>query len=349
MSKVNDPTIIIITFLFLFFIHSDILEGRYKRKIKLQKQPYKAMTKFYFGWKSLAEAHPDTPLPLENAILRTYIEVIPRLLNGRNMATVTMKVFMRALGRNQTAVLSGIQNVTITPEKEDWVEIDVTQGMQQLWPPMKQDRGVEVTVMLSTDCQLCRKLPAQLIDPATIPISQHRRRQRVSAKQSFMVVSLSDEEIKEVVRSQSSEDDAEAQEEVVTVQGSSGASNTREKRSTSACHIEPFSVDFGQIGIAYIHVPASYNAMQCVGSCSHKVLSVSPNRGNNHAKIMAGSKAVYDIEKQRPNGKVFPRIPEDPCCVPTKYDPLPVLEEHADKSIEYNIYPSMIVKACGCR
>ena len=324
------------------------MEGRYRPKAVLRKQPCKTRSRFLFGWNSLAQAHANESLPLENAILRAYVEVITRLLNNQGTAEVQVAVYMKRIGRNEAQVYGGTKSVTVTASLTDWVEFNVTEGLSQLWPPTEKDRGLEVTLILTTDCSLSRKVPAQFINPATIPLSQQKRRERLSYRQPFMVISLSDEIVKEIVRGQSVADDA-AEAETVTVQGSGGTSNSRRKREVSGCRMEPYSVNFGEIRISYIQVPASYNAMQCVGSCNHDILTINPHYGNNHAKIMAGSRAVYDIEQRAPSGRPFTTVPQEPCCVPTKYDPLPVIELGPDRSIKYNVYPSMIVKACGCR
>ena len=324
----------------------DIVEERYRVKTKLHKQPCNGKTIFQFGWNSLAKSHESQPLPLENAILRAYVEAIPRLLkNGK--ATVKVDAYLKILGRNGSSVFSGTKDLNITSTFENWVEMNITAGLNQLWPPATTDRGVEVTLLLSTDCNLSRKLPAQFISPATIPLSQSNRRGRLLSKQPFMVVSLSDEAVKEIVKSQSSNDEAEAQKEIVTIQNNGSTGNGRRKRSVSGCYREDFSVDFSQIGIRYITSPIGYNAMQCKGSCNHNFLTLNSNHGNNHARIMAGSRAVYEHEQKSKTGTTYSTIPKEPCCVPTKYDALPVLE--VDGDIKYKVYPSMIVKECGCR
>jgi len=339
----------------MIFLNIDIVEERYRVKTKLRKQPCNGKSVFQFGWNSLAKTHESQPLPLEDAIIRAHIEAIPRLLNERGKATVKVDAYIKILGRNGSSIFSSTKDLAVTSTFEDWVEMNITEGLIQLWPPTTTDRGVEVTLFLSTDCSLSRKLPAQFTNPATIPLSQSNRRKRLLSKQPFLVVSLSDETIKEIVKSQSSNEEAEAQEDIVAVQssrngnGTRNTGNARRKRSTDGCHREDFSVNFAQIGIGYITSPISYNAMQCKGSCNHDFLTINSNLGNNHARIMAGSRAAYELEQRSSTGLRFSTVPKEPCCVPTKYDALPVLEIDTDHSIKYNVYPSMIVKECGCR
>lgn len=300
----------------------------------------------------MAQAHAKKQLPVEKSILRAYMGVIPRLLNSQGSAVVNVEAYMKLLGRNDsTKVLAGMHSVTVTSSFSEWVEINVTEGVRKLWPPTVEDTDLEVTLLLTTDCQLSRKVPAAFTNPATISLSHARKRKRLTTLQPFLVVHLSDETIKEIVRNESINtlDEGDMEIDIILDENMSNT-GTRRKRSaqTPGCHIEDFSVNFHKIEIKYIIAPVSYNARTCTGSCDNDFLSRNGRFGNNHAKIMAGARARFEDSQRTAQ---FYTEPKGPCCTPTKYSSLTVIErgEREDKTIRYVTYPSMRVEACGCR
>lgn len=341
-------------FYYLSILLIDILQGIYRRKLKGGKR-CTSMNRFLFSWTAMAQEHENKQLPVEKSILRVYMEVIPRLLNSQRSAVVTIEAYMKLSGQNDSMkVLGGEHSVTVTTKFEQWVEINVTGGIRKLWPPTMEEPDLEVTLVLRTDCRLSRKVPAAFTNPATISLSQAKRRKRLSARQPFLVIHLSDETIKEIVRNESINDSTdEGDLETASIQdGNTASGETRGKRfaSVPGCQLENYFVNFSMIEINYIQAPVGYNARQCKGSCDHDFLTVNGRFGNNYAKIMAGTRKVYEIEQQSSIKRhTFSSEPKGPCCVPTKYSSMTMIEMGKDRNLKYTVYPSMVVESCGCR
>lgn len=289
------------------------------------------------------ESYHLQPLPLQKAILRTYLEVIPRFVrNGPVEMDVTIKAKLLHFSNSSSSVVTE-KRITVGSDSSSWQKFDITENIRQLWPPTPADaeRNVEITLELRVDCKQNKKVPGTFVSPATIPLSQKKRRERHAPLQPLFLVFLSDEEVKRIVKD-------ELGQSRVNHTSENNSSEPRVARSASsekACSIEDFPITFNSLHLNNIIFPYTYNAKRCSGSCSHSTLTRNDHLATNHAKLMASAKIISDL---KPDVR-FASPPEDPCCVPTKYHPYALLTQSPDHGTEYVVYPSMVVEECGCR
>uniref|UniRef100_A0A8C6SWN5 Growth/differentiation factor 10 n=1 Tax=Neogobius melanostomus TaxID=47308 RepID=A0A8C6SWN5_9GOBI len=103
------------------------------------------------------------------------------------------------------------------------------------------------------------------------------------------------------------------------------------------CSRRNLRVDFADIGWSeWVIAPKAFEAYYCAGTCGFPMAKVT--RPSNHATIQSIVRAVGIIHG----------IPE-PCCVPEKMSPLPVLYQDEAKNPVLKIYPNMSVQSCSCR
>ncbi len=299
-----------------------------------------SMNRYIFNWTSLAKSQQRKVLPVKKGTLRVYLEVIPRLLNGDQATTVDVEVYMNLLGRNSSSrVEAGRHQLSVTGHSNAWIELNITEGVQSLWPPKENESRVEITVMLRTDCVSAKRVPMIFTDPTSINPTQVRRRQRHLALQPLFLIYLSDEEIKEIIKKEKMASEEEDEATILDARNRRSASN-------QICQAEDFYISFVDLRLDYVLVPLGYNAKQCRGSCSHSTLSQpkNSNLGNNHAKIMASAKILSQIKPEIQ----FDSEPKEPCCVPEKYKSMTVIIPKGE-GIELLVYPHMIVESCKCK
>lgn len=298
-----------------------------------------------FSWQSLAESQQARQVPVQRGTLRAYLQTIPRLVRGGQ--TVPMRVTINAslLNSNSSqSVFAGEHHINVTSASNGWVDLNITQGIQELWPPRKEEHVVEFTLTLSVGCKHYKKVPATFVNPAEIPLKNAKRRERHRVLQPMLLVHLSDMQVKEMVKSGEQQTLPGGEEEIVLSEGDT-QSERRKRNTGNFCAIEDFTVNFHDLQLYYILVPFQYNAKRCTGSCSHTMLARRGQAGTNHAKIMASAKAVSQVYPS----VVFRHPPRDPCCVPTKYKSLSLIVTRGEGIIELEVYPAMIVEECGCR
>ena len=294
------------------------------------------------------ESYQLQPLPLQKAILRAYLDVIPRFLqNGPINVDVTIKAKLFGVANSSAGAVATVQKITVDLNSNSWKEFDITESLQHLWPPVSADHEIEVTLELRVDCKQNKKVPGSFVNPATIPISQKRRRERHLPLQPLLLVFLSDEEVKRIVK-----DELRPAAPVERPESDYGGENSTVPRvarsagaAEKACSIEDFPINFHSLQLINVLFPMTYNARRCSGSCSHSTLTDNDRLATNHAKLMASAKIVSNL---KPDVR-FTSPPSDPCCVPTKYRPYALLIQPPEGGAEYVVYPSMVVEECGCR
>lgn len=298
----------------------------------------KVVHQFRFSMKALQASLQHNGMQLQKGIFRVYGNVIKRYLKQQTSINTQISssfILQKSNSNSTQTIFGGQDNIVVTVDSEGWIELNVTCGLQEI-----QSLGTEIedtfylTVTISVDCKGDRKVPMTLADPASVPLSQTRRRQRLTNHQPMLLVYLSDEILKTEIQQEA---------EPPTV-GENIDVDHIEKRATSGCHVEDFLVNFQNIELTYVLAPFEYNAHKCVGSCAHSVLRRQGNLATNHAKIMASAVAFQDYNPQTP----FHHQPTDPCCVPTKYESMSLLI-FIDNELNYAVYPTMVVTACGCR
>jgi hypothetical protein len=290
--------------------------------------------------RALSEIFQNNNIFLQKGILRTYVDVIPRYFRAQTSISVNISsVFSLTLRNNSTQTVHGGQDeILVTPNSSEWTELNVTQGLKEIQSLTGLSDTIELRVTMTVDCTVNRKVPVTLADPASVPLSQGPRRQRLSKLQPMLLVYLSDEQLKAEIQQEA---DPQPPGENIEVE-------ERKKRGLSkadGCHLDDFLVNFHNIDLIYVLAPYEYNAKQCVGSCAHSVLRHRGSIATNHAKIMASAVAIRNYNPLTP----FHHQPTDPCCVPTKYGSLSLLILDDINELNYAVYPTMSVSACGCR
>ncbi|CAJ1067590.1 growth/differentiation factor 10 [Xyrichtys novacula] len=103
------------------------------------------------------------------------------------------------------------------------------------------------------------------------------------------------------------------------------------------CSRRNLRVDFADIGWSeWVIAPKAFDAYYCAGTCGFPMPKVA--KPSNHATIQSIVRAVG----------IIPGVPE-PCCVPEKMSPLPVLYQDESRNPVLKIYPDMSVQSCSCR
>ena len=293
------------------------------------------------------ESYQLQPLPLQKATLRAYLDVIPRFLqNGPVDMDVSIKAKLFGVENSSTGAVATVQRIAVDLASNSWKEFDITESLQHLWPPVSADHEIEVTLELRVNCKQNKKVPGSFVNPATIPLSQQKRRDRHLPLQPLLLVFLSDEKVKRVVK-----DELRRSEQSAGGQESGGENSTAiprvAKRSAAdkPCSVEDFPITFHSLQLTNVLYPTTYNARRCLGSCSHSTLTDNDHLATNHAKLMASAKIVSQLKLD----VRFTSPPSDPCCVPTKYRPYALLIQPPEGGAEYVVYPSMVVDECGCR
>lgn len=106
-----------------------------------------------------------------------------------------------------------------------------------------------------------------------------------------------------------------------------------DEKLDNPCKRVDLTVDFDKIGWgSWVIFPKTYNAYQCVGSCSTQV----DGDPNNHAIIQ---NMVRRVNRNRA---------PTPCCVPTKLSSLSMLY-YERGVIVVKEHEEMVVRECGCR
>ena len=273
---------------------------------------------------------------LQKGIFRTYMDVILRYFKQDDSITVHITSEFTVTSNSSHIIFGGEEDVSVTADSSGWIELNVTTGLKQIQQLAQElNETIELAVTIEVNCITHKKVPASLVDPASVPLSQGPRRQRLSQLQPMLLVYLSDEQVKTEIQQE-----AHPPSEVGELIGEEGG---RKKREARACHLEDFTVNFHNIDLTYILAPYEYNARKCVGLCDHSVLRYRGHIATNHAKIMASSVA---IQNYNPNTQ-FHHQPTDPCCVPTKYESMSLLIFNDE--LKYAVYPTMTVTDCGCR
>ena len=324
---------------------ADILRNTYREKVRSGKR-CTAVNRFVFSWQTLAESQQARQVPVQRGTLRAYLQTIPRLVRGGK--TVPMRVTINATLLNSNSsqsVFAGQHHINVTSASNGWVDLNITRGIQELWPPRAEEHVVELTLTLSVGCKHHKKVPATFVNPAEIPLKNAKRRERHRFLQPMLLVHLSDTQVKEMVKNGGQQALPGGEDEIVLSEGDTQSERKKRSAGNDFCAIEDFTVNFHDLQLYYVLVPHSYNAKRCAGSCSHTMLTRRGQAGTNHAKIMASAKAV----SQAYPSVTFRHPPRDPCCIPTKYKSLSLLVTRGEGIIELEVYPAMIVEECGCR
>ncbi|XP_033742698.1 bone morphogenetic protein 3-like [Pecten maximus] len=112
---------------------------------------------------------------------------------------------------------------------------------------------------------------------------------------------------------------------------------TEENKNSNICSKRQLILDFADIGWEdKIIAPKSFEAHYCAGSCPFPL--TKKLRPSNHATIQSMVHAIG----------IHTDVPA-PCCVPESLSSITLLFFDSNRNVVLKNYPSMSVKACGCR
>lgn len=306
-------------------------------------------TQYMFQWSSLSDALLEKDFDVRNAILRAYIQIIPRHVGEGENISVSLSVAMNPGNTNDTGnvtsgVFAGQKEISVALGSNQWVELNVTEGIRVVWPLVRSTSEVQVIIKAEVNCVSQKKVPFNFINPAEIPLDQDKRRERHLDLQPYLVV-FADNEITKRQLMQPPPDDAigEGNDDILDL------IDGRMKRSSSLdhCSISNYSVNLHDLGLTYVLAPLRVNIFKCSGPCSHSILRRNSYLGTNHAKIMASIHLAQ--HSQNPTFTGMP-TPSPPCCVPTDYEVVYLFLQTSDStSSEVRSYSNFKAKRCGCR
>ena len=305
--------------------------------------------KFNFSLESLAIELGDH-IKLSKSVLRVYLQPIRRLLPAEN-ETVDIEVTVTAQAITNDSESSGYiqvltQTLQVTNEMEDhWEELNITNGLKNCWDSIDNISIIEFQVQFrKIQCiPGKKKIPLEIVDPATIPLKQERRRNRHWPLQPFVLIFLDDEEEKKLLHDSLQVSQPE-EEYMVGLEGDEMEMERSKRASVPRCEVGSYHINFANLGMFHILAPFSYDAKQCSGDCSKR--SVHNHYFNNHARLLA---TAYHQYQSSNSNETVTYVPQDPHCVSLTYDYLNLIIIKRNGSFESRNYPNMIARSCGCR
>ena len=293
----------------------------------------------------------EKKLDVKSAILRAYVQIIGRRIDEGE--TVDVNVTVTMVPRNGTTaindsdwsegVFAGKQVVSVSLGDDGWVELNVTEGAQRIWPLIQTNTEVQVIIKAEVNCnEPKRKVPISFVNPAEIPLEQANRRERHMDIQPFLVVFADNEETKNILLKNeeaavNGEDDEPDINDIVPL-----GDVSKRSASSGRCSRSDYIVDLHELGLVQVIAPRQVNISQCSGLCSHSILRQYSSLGTNHAKIMASIYAQTSLGQE-------PGITQ-PCCVPTEYVPVYLILQSPDRTVTgLKTYNNFVATKCGCR
>lgn len=300
--------------------------------------------KFNFSLESLSSEFNDN-MKISKAILRAYLQPVRKFLNGNEKIDVQVNITARAISNDSDCIgttFISSHSMTVSNEtQDDWVEWNITRGFNNCWKSYDNISYIEFAIRFrKLHCVAKKKkLPIKIVDPATIPVNDQRRRDRHWPLQPFVLVYVDDEEEKKMMMASQTL----KPEEYIIDEVEDHSRTTR--AVTPACTIGSADIHFANLGMHHILSPLSYNAKQCMGDCSKR--SLDDNVVNNHARLVASAHKMWVDSGRKHNSSSS--IPLEPRCVSLTHKYLSLLAVKKDKSVSYRSYPNMIATSCGCR
>lgn len=314
-----------------------------------------------FQWSSIVEQIKDDNLTVQRSILRAYTQIINRHIGQNSTVNVNVTVIMvPRTDSNSTnssdwseGVLAGEQVLTVGRGDDGWVELNVTEGIQVIWPLMNNYSQVQVIIKAEVDCIQQKKVPFNFINPAEIPLEQENRRTRHLDIQPLLVIFADNMETRALLQEKEEEVSGQSNDGNYTFRPfgdmlSYGSESARKKRSTSDCSISSYSINFHALGLTNVVAPLQINISKCSGSCAHR--NTINSLGTNHAKIM---NSIYHREQLAM--QIDPDAGHEitatlPCCVPTKYDIVYLIMNTLDGTATgLKSHNHLAATECGCR
>ncbi len=309
---------------------TDILGGNYRQKLR-SDDDCTALTRYRFSVGPLR-----TTGSITKAVLRAYLLVSPAHVtpeDGNNIVEVTVKARFYDPSKNTTITTereSEVYHVTLTSQSNDWVEMEVTQGLKDLpFFDIQETTQLELTLSLSAECMNKDRAPvAYFVDPATFLSSAMRA--RYMDEQPLLIVYTEYEQDKQLTFNP-------------LLYGSERNSHPISKRSrqhvypiTDICERHEYTITFAEIDkLTAIIQPRSVDIGICRGSCVHY-------QQNIYELLLA--LAQEDDETDSGSGG---REEKSGACVPAGFRSVVVLL-HINGVLQIQWLKEAIVTECAC-
>lgn len=317
--------------------------------------------KFRFKLNELSPNLDHSDTTLSKALLRVYLQPIGRLMptNGESV-DIQVNISARAVMNDSNcsgSTFVSSHTIHVSSDMEDhWEEWNITDGFKNCWNSTNRNVSyIEFSVNFQK--MQCipgkKKIPIEIVDPAVIPVEDEERRKRHWPLQPFVLVFLDNEEERRKLISQSTESVGIAPPLALDeniLESDNGDFASRKKRADiPLCNLTTYHINFANLGMHNILLPAQYNARMCSGDCSRRSLNDLPeHKLTNHVRLIAFSRSWYD--NLHPNDKAKVKtIPEKPKCVPLAFQSLKVTTVVDDSTLSMVTYGEMSATRCGCR
>ena len=241
------------------------------------------------------------------------------------------------------SIFAGQQVISVSHSSDGWAELNVTEGVIEIWRLRKNYTEVQVIITAEVDCINQRKVPFNFVNPAEISFDKPLRRERHLPIQPFLVVNA-DNEITQTVLQQQQDGDVTGQgdygSDYINEELYSDTSTHSKRQATASCSRSNYIVNLVELGLPHIVFPQELNISKCSGTCNNRA-TISA-LGTNHAKIMAH---IYNLEQSSP-----PVTATLPCCVPTKYEVVHMIMAASDSTATgIQSFNELKATECGCR
>ncbi len=206
------------------------------------------------------------------AVLRAYLQTSPKALRDGDslQGEVTAKARLYDPDRNTTTEsvqVGAAYPVTLTPDSSDWVEIEVTQGLQNLQFQILENTQLELTLRLQIDCQgeLKAQVPvAYFVDPTGFR-SPARRKQHLNL-QPLLIVYFNDKREEQPILDMLHGTNENGFPPIV--KRSQVSSPYSPYADSELCERQEYIIDFREdLGWNFILQPLSVDIGMCRGTC----------------------------------------------------------------------------------
>lgn len=331
----------------MFLSPADVVKNSYRKKQQTGSQ-CSTHTHYIFQWKPLSEALSVRPLSLDSIYIRVYLQLDQKNVDIGEKFTLEVTVDLRNASKLYTnansARASLTHELTLSEVSDQWIEVNLTDAVKQLWPQkVKNSTEMAVSIRATGSCMNEVSIPITFVNPAEIPPNTELRNSSVASAQPLLLVFATDDTLSQ--RHQRSHN----------VKPHPPNQADRHTRSAdNECQRHNHSVTFGEIGLTNVAFPHSLNIGKCSGSCSDQDLREHSSLGTNHARVMSSVRSIQDSSPALGQAVTSDGPASVPCCVPSVFDPqtpLYMADGDGDSSffsLHRSFFDDLVIQSCGC-
>ena len=234
----------------------------------------------------------NTPLSIWSGILRVYIQPISRHIKSNKIVNVALTIKMVPRDGNDitnrgdwsNSILAGQQVISVSHDSDGWAELNVTEGVNEIWPLRKNYAEVQVIIIAEVDCIEQKMVPFKFINPAEIPLDKPLRREHYLPFQPFLIINA-DEMTKKLL------------------QHTEMSIRSKRQSTPDICSRSSYTVNLTAL-VPSIILPQEIDIFECSGTCDFP--AIFDTNFTSHANIVALSQHL----SPQPVNATYP------CCVP---------------------------------